>query len=174
VWNDDALMQTQGWDTIIHSYDAHPMPLLRTVVAGMLSHPFSIFPIIKRKWYEIVGVVSLYTHVDRFVYNVNSNIDWPNRKVWVVDVPINVLHDRYDLTGNNKDDTFDTTIKNYNEGNPDDPRSDDYEPAFNAVLISTNKIIQYMNTELGANRPLLKLTASTPVEKVVTQSHGRH
>jgi len=174
VWNDDAIMQTKGWDTIIHSYNSHPMPLLRTIVAGMLTHPFSIFPIIKRKWYEIVGAVSLYTHVDRFVYNVNSNIDWPNKKVWVVDIPVHVIHDRYDLTGNNKDETFETSIKNYNEGHPENPISDDYEPAFNTVLVATNKLIQYMNDELGARRPLLSLKTAVPIEKVVTQSHGVH
>jgi glycosyltransferase involved in cell wall biosynthesis len=173
LWNDDALIQNKSWDTIIDGYDSHPMPLLRMPVMYM-SHPFALFPIVKRKWFEIVGTMSSYVHIDRFIYNVNSNIDWNRKHLWVVDVPVTVLHDRYDLTGNNNDDTFKKAIQNYQEGEPENPLSDDYPPAFTSVLTATNKLIHYINSELGGSMPLLDIQSLPPVEKVFTQSHGAH
>lgn len=173
LFNDDALIKTSGWDTIVKKYDSHPMPLLRMSVEKM-SHPFALFPIVKRKWFETVGTLSSYSHIDRFVYNVNSNIDWNNRHLWVVDIPVDVLHDRYDITGNNNDETFQRASQSYNEGEPENPCSDDYQPAFVAVLTATNKLIHYMNTELGGNMRYLPIESSQPVHKVLTQSHGAH
>jgi len=173
LWNDDAFIRTPHWDTVIDKYDNHPMPLLRMQVEKM-SHPFALFPIVKRKWFETVGTLSSYSHIDRFIYNVNSNIDWQNKHLWVVDVPVNVLHDRYDITGNNNDETFQRAITSYNEGQPDNPCSDDYQPSFTAVLTSTNKLIHYINTELGGNMRYLPIDTLKEVQKVSTQSHGAH
>ena len=168
LWNDDAIMQTKSWDTIMHGYDVQHIPLLRTIVPGMNDHPFSIFPIIKREWFEVVGTLSAFSHIDRFIYNVNSNLDWfekveKNTNRFVVDVPVTVLHDRYDLTGNNKDEIFEETMQNYNEGDSSDPRSDDYEPHFYTVLSATNKILKHFNVKLGVNMPLIPLTYAPEV-----------
>ena len=173
LWNDDALMQTQSWDTAVNNYDAHPMPLLRMPVEHM-SHPFALFPIVKRTWFEVVGTFSAYGHIDRFIYNVQSNIDWNRKNLWIVDVPVTVLHDRYDITGNNNDETFRASMENYNEGDAENPMSDDYAPSFTTVLTCTNKIIHYINTELGGNMKYLDIQSLPPVEKVITQSHGAH
>jgi len=173
LFNDDAIIKTKSWDAIINEYKSHPMPLLRMLVEKM-SHPFALFPIVKRKWFETVGTLSSYSHIDRFIYNVNSNIDWNNKHLWVVDVPIDVLHDRFDITGNNNDETYQRAVSSYNEGQPENPWSDDYPPAFTAVLTATNKLIHYINTELGGNMRYLPIESSQPVQKIVTQSHGVH
>jgi len=173
LWNDDAIIRTPHWDTIIDKYDSHPMPLLRMPIEHF-NHPFALFPIVKRKWFEIVGTLSSYVHIDRFIYNVNSNIDWNRKHLWIVDIPVTVLHDRYDLTGNNNDETYQASIANYNEDQPENPLSDDYPPAFNAVLTATNKLIHYINTHLNGNMRYLKIDSSLPIERVFTQSHGAH
>lgn len=173
LWNDDAIIQNVGWDTIVGQYESHPMPLLRMPVEHM-SHPFALFPIVKREWFEVTGTFSAYGHIDRFIYNVNSNIDWPRKHLWVVDIPVTVLHDRYDLTGNNNDETFQNSLQNYLEGEPENPMSDDYSPAFTTVLTCTNKLINYINNELGGNMKLLDIQSLPPVERVATQSHGAH
>lgn len=180
VWNDDAIMQTQSWDTTIRSHENQHVPLLRTIVPGLTEHPFSIFPIIKREWFEVVGTISSYTHVDRFVYNVNSNLDWfnkvegPKSPQFVVNTPITVLHDRYDLTGNNKDSTFEESLNNYNEGDSSDPRSDDYEPHHYHVLSCTNKLLKHFNEKLRVNMPLIPLKFQIEVEHQKIEAPAGH
>ena len=173
LWNDDALMQTKGWDSIVKEYDNHPMPLLRASVVGM-NHPFALFPIIKRTWFEATGTFSFFGHIDRFIYNVTSNIDWSRKHLWVVDIPVSILHDRFDITGNNNDETFQNSIQNYNESDPNDPTSDEYAPSFTTVLICTNKLIHYMNTHLGGNMQIHNISGVTPNEYVEAQSHGTY
>ena len=181
VWNDDAIMQTRGWDTIAGKYDTQqvPLPVLRAIVPGMNDHQFSLFPIIKREWMEVVGSVSPFTHIDRFIYNVNTNLDWYDKSEWpkcpwVIDVPITIIHDRYDITGNNNDDTFKNSTQNYNEGDITDPRSDDYEPSLYIVLIATNKLIHHMNTKFGTNMPFIPLKFSVEVSHSRIQARDAH
>jgi len=180
VWNDDAIMQTKQWDAIVRSYENQHVPLLRPIVPGLTDHPFSIFPIVQREWFEVVGVMSAFTHVDRFIYNVNSNLDWFNKEAgvknprFVVDAPITVIHDRYDLTGNNKDSTFEESFNNYNEGDPSDPRSDDYEPHHYTVLCCTNKLLKHFNHKLGVNMPLIPMKFQIEVEHQKIEAPAGH
>ena len=178
IWNDDALMQTQSWDKIVRSYDDQPVPLLRVIVPGMTEHPFSLFPIIQREWYEVVGLISSFTHIDRFIYNVNSNLDWFNKAEGkarcVIDVPITVVHDRFDLTGNNHDEIFKETKINYNEGDPSDPRSDEYEPHHYTVLASTNKLLKHLNTKHGVDLPLIPLKFQIEISNQKIEAPSSH
>jgi hypothetical protein len=51
-WNDDAVMETQDWDTEIMKYDGE-FKLLAFHTHN--DHPYSIFPIVPRKWLDIMG-----------------------------------------------------------------------------------------------------------------------
>ena len=42
LWNDDALMQTKGWDTVVRSYDGQFKCL---APKDNHDHPFAIFPL---------------------------------------------------------------------------------------------------------------------------------
>ena len=53
IWNDDAVMQTQGWDSVIMSYTDPHLKLLGFCTHNM--HPYSIFPIVPHKWLELLG-----------------------------------------------------------------------------------------------------------------------
>jgi hypothetical protein len=97
IWNDDAVMETQGWDTEIMNYEGE-FKLL--AFHTHLDHPYSIFPILPRKWYELLGYISPHSVQD----------GWLSQQAYMLDIweriPVWVLHDRADITGNNNDATF--------------------------------------------------------------------
>lgn len=97
IWNDDAIMETQGWDREIMQYEGQFRLL---AVHTHRDHPYSIFPIVPRKWYELLGYISPHPTQDGWVSQQAYMLD-----IWTR-IPIWVTHDRYDLTGNNRDETF--------------------------------------------------------------------
>jgi hypothetical protein len=132
-WNDDAVMQTHGWDTEIikhtgtfclQAFDTHK------------KHPYSIFPIVPKEWYEVIGHLSLH----------QLNDAWLSQIAWMLDIvkqiPVEVLHDRADLTGNNKDETFNKRI--IFEGNVSDPRDFNYLARRKIRVEEANKIAKYL------------------------------
>lgn len=110
-WNDDALMKTQAWDQHIFKHDDHfrvlRMPTHR-------EHPYAIFPILPRTWYELFGYVSAHQISDAWVSQIAYMLDIMH------DIPVEVLHDRHDLTGNNKDTTYKERVML--EGQPSNPK----------------------------------------------------
>ena len=110
IWNDDAVMETQGWDTEIMKREGN-FKLL--AVHTHRDHPYSIFPILPRKWYELLGYISPHSVQD----------GWLSQQAYMLDIferiPVWVLHDRADITGNNNDVTF--RERAALEGKPDDP-----------------------------------------------------
>lgn len=111
IWNDDAVMETPGWDTVIMQYDQQ-FKLLSYCTHNM--HPYSIFPIVPKIWYDLLGYISPHPTQD----------GWVSQQAYMLDIyeriPVNVLHDRFDLTGNNQDETYNN--RPMLEGNPSDPR----------------------------------------------------
>jgi hypothetical protein len=110
-WNDDAVMETQGWDTEICHYTGE-FKLL--AVHTHNDHPYSIFPIVPRKWLDVIGHLSLHS----------MNDAWLSQNAYCVNIwqriDVHVLHDRADLTGNNLDSTY--KQRELLEGNPSNPR----------------------------------------------------
>lgn len=110
IWNDDAVMETQGWDSEILRHDGQ-FKLL--AFHTHRDHPYSIFPILPRKWYELLGYISPHPTQD----------GWLSQQAYMLDIweriPVHVTHDRYDLTGNNGDTTY--RMRAMLEGRPDDP-----------------------------------------------------
>ena len=97
-WNDDALMLTENWDDHIVANDGF-FGLLRMPCVTM-NHPFALFPIIPHKWLELFGQVSPVNHSDWWIYNVTAHIGR------MKNIPVEVYHDRADVTGGNNDETF--------------------------------------------------------------------
>jgi len=116
IWNDDAIMQTQGWDTEIIRYTGQ-FKLLAFHTHN--DHPYSIFPIVPREWYDLLGYISPHPTQD----------GWLSQQAYLLDIwqriPVWVEHDRFDLTGNNGDETF--KRRAMLEGKPSDP--DDFHSA---------------------------------------------
>jgi hypothetical protein len=110
-WNDDARMISKDWDVKILEHNGHfrclRMPTHRC-------HPYAIFPIVPREWFFLFDRLSAHQLSDAYISQVSyiagimQNID------------VEVIHDRFDLTGNNKDETYKN--RPMLEGNPNDPR----------------------------------------------------
>jgi len=97
-WNDDALMLTENWDDEIVKNDGW-FGLLRMPCTNM-NHPFALFPIIPRAWVDFFGMVSPVNHSDWWIFNVTYPIGR------MKNIPVEVYHDRADVTGGNNDDTY--------------------------------------------------------------------
>jgi len=109
-WSDDAAMETIGWDKIITSHTGE-FKLLKVHTHN--EHPYSIFPIWPREWYNLFGHVSRHQMVDAEI----SQIGYMVNRVVVVD--IYVTHNRPDLTGEHEDETH--TNRVLLEGNQSNP-----------------------------------------------------
>lgn len=135
-WNDDAVMQTQGWDTTINSYsDKFCLQAFDT----HNKHPYSIFPIVPRKWLEIVGHFSKHSLSDA----------WLSQIAWMLNIieriPVEVVHERYDLCGLNHDSTFKSRV--LKEGNPADPEDFNHISARGVRLSEASKIAKYLDSQ---------------------------
>lgn len=138
IWNDDAVVESKGWDTSIMAYDGQ-FKLLAFDTHN--AHPYSIFPIIPREWYDLLGYLSPHPTQD----------GWVSQQAYMLDImertPIKVLHDRHDLTGNNKDDTFEE--RRMLEGNPNDPMDFHSSQQINLRHYDCAKLAQYMKEKRG-------------------------
>lgn len=98
MWNDDAVMETPGWDSHVRANDNWRM-LLHITCRNLVMN-CSIFPMFHREWLDLFGTVSPINHPDSWI----SEVCWQAKARRVIDVV--TYHDRADLTGNNKDATF--------------------------------------------------------------------
>jgi hypothetical protein len=100
LWNDDCIMETGNWIDIVRSYDGKMAVLNPTSNHDNWDIDMNVFPILPRKMVELMGHFSLSNHNDSWVEFVARDAGI------MVRVPISILHDRADLTGNNDDDTY--------------------------------------------------------------------
>ena len=109
-WNDDAMMDTTNWDEFIAPRDDFKILAVHT----HREHPYSIFPIVPKEWLDVFGYLSAHQMSDAWISQMAYMLDIMERiDVWVT-------HDRYDLTGNNHDETF--KQRPQLEGNPSNPQ----------------------------------------------------
>jgi len=105
VWNDDATMTTEGWDEYIAEYSGQLCVLQidnnHFSYSELSEHGVYIFPIIHRKYYEILNHISLNPHSDTWVHYVATFCD-----IEINEFRICAFHDRADLTGNNDDEVY--------------------------------------------------------------------
>jgi hypothetical protein len=141
-WNDDAVMETDGWDTVINSYTGQ-FKLL--AVHTHNDHPYSIFPIVPRAWLDVIGHLSLHS----------MNDAWLSQNAYCVDIyqriDVHVLHDRADLTGNNLDATYQQ--RELLEGNPVNPRDFHYPPTNQVRFSECDKLDIYLKSIGQAESP---------------------
>ena len=106
-WNDDAVMRTSGWDSRIREKTGE-FKLLSVHTHN--EHPYSIFPILPRKWFEILGHISQHSSNDAWVSQVAYYLDIFER------IEVYCDHNRFDVTGVNNDATYQQ--RQVMEGNP--------------------------------------------------------
>ena len=95
LWNDDARMLTDGWDEIIHAQP--PGVLFLGVNHGGGGNFFPAWP---KAWSDAWGHASLSPNIDVWVSEIGARLG----RQWRI--PVEVLHDRCDITGNHDDDTY--------------------------------------------------------------------
>lgn len=106
VWNDDAVMETQGWDSVIEQYTGQ-FKLLKVHTHN--DHPYSIFPIMPRAWYDLMNHLSRHQMIDAELSQLAFLLD-----IMQV-IPVDVVHNQVELT---KDATDPLKPKIRFEGNP--------------------------------------------------------
>lgn len=160
VWNDDALMETTGWDKIVTNHTGQ-FKLLKIHVHR--EHPYSIFPIYPKEWYELFGFVSRHQMTDAELSQIAYMLD-----IMEI-VEIYATHDRHDLTGNNNDTTYQKRA--ILEGNPSNPLDFHHFSYSNGRIADTNVIAAYLesknvdltfwnNVKAGKQNPWEKLRAN--------------
>lgn len=156
-WNDDAVMNTKDWDSVIGSYTGQ-FKLL--AVHTHNDHPYSIFPIVPRAWHDTLGHLSQHQMNDAWLSQIAYKLDVMER------IPVWVTHDRKDLTGNNGDDTYNQRIMY--EGNPSNPRDFHNQAVIIKRIEETEKLARHMVSQgldtsfwerikLGKQDPWVKL-----------------
>ena len=167
IWNDDAIMNTTGWDDLVEQQVNHPMPLLRIPCANF-EHPFALFPIVKKEWFNVCRTLSYYAHVDRFIYNVANNLG----KNVIVDLPATITHDRADITGNNQDETFANSFRGHDTNDSSNPHSDEYPVAFKVVIQMVNRLRKYLNETHNHKLPLIDTEKQMQINHIHAKSHN--
>ena len=109
-WNDDAVMKTLAWDTRIREKTGE-FKLLSVYTHN--DHPYSIFPILPRQWFEILGHISQHSSNDAYVSQLAYYLDIFER------IDVHCDHNRYDITGINNDATYQQ--RRIMEGDPSQP-----------------------------------------------------
>lgn len=135
VWNDDATIETDGWDNIINS---HVGQFKLLAIHTHHDHPYSIFPIVPRAWVELAGRLSIHQMIDAELSQLAYMLDiWERIEVYAT-------HDRHDLTGNNLDKTFKERISY--EGNPSSPKDFHHISHINYRNQEADRIDAYMHS----------------------------
>lgn len=157
-WTDDTIMNTPGWDTIVAKHDK--FRLLR--IPSHNQHPYAIVPIVPREWFELFGYMSAHQLTDTWVSQISYMLDI------VEHLPIDVTHDRFDLTGNNGDATWNN--RPMLEGNINDPRDFNHAGWRRRRVEDCDKIATYLeslgedmtwwrNVQKGTQDPWVKMTS---------------
>lgn len=134
IFNDDAIMQTKDWDSEIGKFDGQ-FKLLR--VQESTGHPYSIFPIVPWDWFRCLDHLSLHGQNDAWLSEIAYMLDI------MQDVPVKVLHDRADITGNNNDEIFKTRV--YKEGNPKEEGDLHHQKTINQRFADASKLAWYLD-----------------------------
>lgn len=142
LWNDDALMQTKGWDTEVDSYNGQFKML---APKDNHDHPMAIFPLIPTDWFVLCDAWSMNAQNDTWVSQIAKMNNIFQR------VEFEVLHDRADMTGGNDDETFEA--RKYMEGNPEDPADFNHPNMSQARMHHASKIDWFLRKIGQAETP---------------------
>jgi hypothetical protein len=92
LWNDETLMQTDGWDKVISEH-LNKFQLI-------FPRENSSFHLCPKKLVELIGYYAPTTNCDSWQGQLATDL---NIVQWI---DLKTIHDRYDITGNNLDETY--------------------------------------------------------------------
>ena len=132
VFNDDATMQTPGWDQVIAACE----PSIALVGSNHGDHMFMAVP---TAWAKAAGYLATSPDVDNFLYEAGQRLGRLSCP------PVHAFHDQYRVTGRNGDET-------YWEGRADSERAGEADRAdWDRVVSDRERAMQAMT---GAIREL--------------------
>jgi glycosyltransferase involved in cell wall biosynthesis len=136
IWNDDAVMKSQDWDSSIRSYDDDFCVL---AFDTHNKHPYSIFPVIPRAWFQIVGHISNHQMIDAVISQMAYLLDV------MIRTDIQVDHERFDLVGEKPDSTY--LEREMYEGRPEDPRDLNYSSTVRWRHLMCDRLAWFMKMQ---------------------------
>ncbi len=89
LWNDDSYIITENWDKYVEEYKDN-FALLSPKVKESMDYPGTMFPIIPKAWFDVVGHFSLNCHNDTWVEHMAKDLN-----IFVY-IPVMVTHLRND------------------------------------------------------------------------------
>ncbi len=95
LWNDDARMLTKAWDEAVHGQQPGVLWLTANHAPGG-----NFFPAFPAAWAKAWGHVSLSPNNDVWVSEIGARTG----RQW--HIPVEVFHDRFDVTGGHDDQTY--------------------------------------------------------------------
>lgn len=104
LWNDDCIMQTKNYDVVMNKYRGKFIivnPLVVNHEVYCRNENRMLFPIIPREWINITGRWSNSGACDSWVELVSNSLHLSK-----YEDDIKIYHDRFDLTNNNADKTY--------------------------------------------------------------------
>lgn len=93
IFNDDAVMETQGWDEVIRAQEPG------VVVVGS-NHGDHMFVAVPASWARAAGTLSPTPDIDNVLFDVGHHLGCLRRP------PLRVFHAPYYVTGANNDETY--------------------------------------------------------------------
>ena len=105
IWNDDAVMLSRGWDERIKD-NADFVGMMHMTTTNFKPN-LTLFPLIPKIWLDLFGAISLHQLNDSWIQDICHEAGA------VCEIPVNVFHDRFDVTGNNLDTTYEN--RSYNK-----------------------------------------------------------
>lgn len=102
IWNDDTVMLSQNWDQEIQQNSDFVGMLHMTTENFKPS--LTLFPLIPRVWLELFGEISLHQLNDSWIQDICHEAGA------VKTLSSTLFHDRFDVTGNNLDETFQNRV----------------------------------------------------------------
>lgn len=112
IWNDDTVMLSQDWDQEVQANSDFVGMLHMTTENFKPS--LTLFPLIPRVWIELFEAISLHQLNDSWIQDICHEANA------VKSLSSRLFHDRFDVTGNNLDETFQNRVygkKLYNHEN---------------------------------------------------------
>lgn len=98
IWNDDAVMLTPQWDQ--HVDDTKDFVGMLHMGTENFKANLTLFPLIPKLWLDLFGEISQHQLNDSWIQDICHEAGA------VKEIPVTVFHDRFDVTGNNLDATF--------------------------------------------------------------------
>jgi len=103
IWNDDAFMQTQGWDQeIFNNRDYNSLISMES--NGKLPDS-TLFPCVPKQWVDTFAMIGM-NPVDQWIQDITYELGCYTR------INAKIFHDHFQFTGNNDDEVYQETSKN--------------------------------------------------------------